>query len=127
MAQFQHASALQPQQLTGLTQVRAHRIYLVEDDATREIREIFVPFENVSTVSERTVDIGQGRSYSELVWNEPVDDEHVPGLESLLRYLDNRGLGFTGHTGAAGPSFTGAVRYDQPQGLTPEQKRQARH
>ena len=134
MAQLQHTSSIIPQPLTGLAIIRAHQIHLVEDDETREIREIFVPFDNVSTVSERTVDIGQGRTYSELVWNEPIDDRHVPGLDSLLRYLDDRGVGYTGHTGhtghtgAAGPGLTGGfVRYDGPQGLTPEQKRQARH
>ena len=54
-----------------------------ELDTSTEIREVFVPFANISTVEERTVDIGQGRSYTELVWNEPIDDLHVPGLESF--------------------------------------------
>ena len=56
-------------------------------DVTREIREIFVPFANISAVYEQTHHIGKGRSYTTIEWNEPIDDRHVPGLESLLRYL----------------------------------------
>ena len=52
-----------PQQLTGLTIVRANEIWLTNPltDVTQEIRDIFVPFANISTVYEQTHDIGQGR------------------------------------------------------------------
>jgi hypothetical protein len=80
-----------PQQLTGLTIVRANEIWLTNPltDVTQEISGIFVPFANISTVYEQTHNIGQGRSYTTIEWNEPIDDRHVPGLESLLRYLRN--------------------------------------
>ncbi len=73
-----------PQQLTGLTIVRANEIWLTNPltDVTQEIRDIFVPFANISTVYEQTHNIGQGRSYTTIEWNEPIDDRHVPGLES---------------------------------------------
>ncbi len=63
-----------PQQLTGLTIVRANEIWLTNPltDVTQEIREIFVPFANISTVYEQTHDIGQGRSYTTIEWNEPT-------------------------------------------------------
>ena len=82
-----------PQQLTGLTMVRANEIWLTNPltDVTQEIREIFAPFANISTVYEQTHDIGQGRSYTTIEWNEPIDDRHVPGLQSLLPGLRRRG------------------------------------
>ena len=81
------ATNIAPHQRTGLTIVRANEIWLTNPltDVTREIREIFVPFANISTVYEQTHDIGQGSSYTTIEWNEPIDDRHVPGLDSLLR------------------------------------------
>ena len=103
-------------QLTGLTIVRANEIWLTNPltDETREVRDIFVPFANISTVYEQTHDIGQGRSYTTIEWNEPIDDLHVPGLESLLRYLQTL-------RGAQGPTASAALRGRfGPQGVDGE-------
>ena len=96
-----------PQQLTGLTIVRANEIWLTNPltDVTQEIRDISAPFANISTVYEQTHVIGQARTYTTIEWNEPIDGRHVPGLQSLLRYLENfRGIqGPTGSDGTRGP------------------------
>ena len=102
MAFLQYNAGPAPQQLTGLAIVRGHRIYLVQGDTSTDIREIFFPWANISTVYEHQVDIGQGRSYTELRWTEPIDDLHVPGLESLLRWMRNSPTGPPGVQGLRG-------------------------
>jgi len=52
------------------------------------IRRIFVEqATDVAKVEERETDIGGGLIHTSLEWEEPINDERVPGLESLIRWL----------------------------------------
>lgn len=100
-----------PQQLTGLAIARAHTFLQIEseEDESIDIRRIYFPFKNISTVYEAVIDIGQGRSYTELRWTEPIDDLHCPGLASLLRWLrfpPSGAVGPRGLRGIAAPQDT---------------------
>ena len=60
----QFASAWHPPPLTGLINVRAHRFLLALGEETKDIREIFLEWEDVAKLVETTCHIGQGRCYS---------------------------------------------------------------
>ena len=91
----QYPSAWHPPPLTGLIDVRAHNFLLALQrngrGETVNIREIFLEWEDVAKLVQITCNIGQGRCYSRVHWDHP-DDDHVPGLGSLLRYLCSLGL-----------------------------------
>ena len=86
MAANQRGSAWAPPPLTGLVEGRFTRLLLQLADGTVDIRDLFLPTNTVAHVRERFVDIGQGRGYTVLDWDE-TDDDHVPGMASLLRFL----------------------------------------
>ena len=91
----QYPSTWHPPPLTGLIDVRAHNFLLALQrngrGETVNIREIFLEWEDVAKLVQVTCNIGQGRCYSRVHWDHP-DDDHVPGLGSLLRYLCSLGL-----------------------------------
>ena len=87
----QYPSAWHPPPLTGLIDVRAHNFLLALGTKTVNIREIFLEWEDVAKLVTETCHIGAGRCYSRVHWDFP-DDNHVPGLASLIRYLCSLGL-----------------------------------
>ena len=62
---------------------------------SEDILNIFVNFQNISTVRYIIVQLGGGLSYTKTEFtpqsgasiDEPYDDNHIPGLYSLLKYL----------------------------------------
>ena len=80
--------------LTGIVNITADKISLIqvnEDLGVEEIKNIeniFLQYQNISTVEDITVPIGGGLSYTIKQWIEPVTDEQVAGLSSLLDYLN---------------------------------------
>ena len=55
----------------------------------------------MAKVGERETDVGGGLIHTSLEWQEPIDDTRVPGLESLLPWLQER-PGEPGGTGEKG-------------------------
>ena len=80
--------------LTGIVNITADKISLIQvnDDLgveeIKNIENIFLQYQNISTVEDITVQIGGGLSYTVKQWIDPVTDERVPGLSSLLDYLN---------------------------------------
>ena len=54
----------------------------------KHIENIFLQYKHISTVEDVTVPIGGGLSYTVKQWIDPVTDEQVAGLSSLLDYLN---------------------------------------
>ena len=80
--------------LTGLIDIAANSISLIQlnedlgEEEIKNIEGIFLTYKNISTVVDVTVPIGGGLSYTVKQWVEPVTDNRVPGLSSLLDYLN---------------------------------------
>ena len=80
--------------LTGLIDISANSISLIQlnddlgEEEIKNIEDIFLKYKNISTVVDVTVPIGGGLSYTVKQWVEPVTDNRVPGLSSLLDYLN---------------------------------------
>ena len=77
----------------GIIDVEADRVALRDDEgAPHDIRDLFVNVEDIGTVREVLTDIGGGFTHTTLTWNneddQPPTDDQVPGLASLLRFLD---------------------------------------
>ena len=77
----------------GIIDVEADRVALRDDEgAPHDIRDLFVDVDAIATVRERTVEIGGGIRHTVLTWDGEQDetptDGQVPGLASLLRYLE---------------------------------------
>ena len=73
--------------LTNTADVTAHAIRLVEADAVRDVRDIFVHQAQIVTVSPLRVQVTPDFSYEQLQWPEVVDDTMAPALSSLLGWL----------------------------------------
>ena len=76
---------------------------LTENDARPgepvDVPELFIQrISDVAKVEMKQYHIGGGRMHERLEWQEPVNDERVPGLESLIRWLNER-------TPGAGPTY----------------------
>ena len=70
------------------------------------IRDLFVEkVTDVAKVEERECHIGGGLFHRQLEWEEPISDERVPGLDSLIRWLRER------EPGAGGPVFNVKRKY----------------
>ena len=81
-----------------------NRLALFENDKEPgrpvNIRDLFVEkVSDVAKVEEREYHIGGGRFHRQLEWEEPISDERVPGLDSLIRWLNER------EPGTGGPVF----------------------
>ena len=80
--------------LTGIVNITADKISLIQvndflgQEEIKNIEDIFLQYKNISTVEDITVPIGGGLSYTIKQWIEPVTDEQVAGLSSLLDYLN---------------------------------------
>ena len=58
------------------------------EEEIKNIEDIFSKYKNISTVEDVIVPIGGGLSYTVKQRVEPVTDSRVPGLSSLLDYLN---------------------------------------
>ena len=59
-----------------------------------DIRDLFVQkVSDVARVETKQYHIGGGLFDARLEWQEPINDERVPGLESLIKWLDERAPG----------------------------------
>ena len=80
--------------LSGVTSILAHEIKLIlqensggqHQQVIRDIFELFLGKDVVQTLNTQTVTIAPGQSYTRYFYDNP-DDSQVPGLESLLLFL----------------------------------------
>ena len=78
--------------LTGLIDITANSISLIGYDEDGEegithLLDLFLMYKNISSVEDVQVPIGGGQYYTIKAWMGTIDDLHVPGLESLIEYL----------------------------------------
>ena len=79
--------------LTGLIDITANVMKLISIDANDDeqltnILDLFVQFNNISTVIDVQVPIGGGLTYTLKQWVSPISDQQVPGLASRIDYLE---------------------------------------
>lgn len=80
--------------LTGLLDVYANTLNLIDydDEPQTNILAIFFPYKNISGLTTENVPIGGGLYYTRKIFvpnaDLTYDDLHLPGLKSLLEYLD---------------------------------------
>jgi len=61
-----------------------------EDTGQEEITNVlslFLMYSNISTVEDVNVSLGGGQYYTIKQWVGTIDDNHIPGLQSLIEYL----------------------------------------
>ena len=84
-------------QWRGIYDFEFNSIGLVQNDQSpgvaTDIRELFVQKTDLAKVEEKQYHIGGGIFDTRLEWEEPIDDQRAPGLESLLRWLAENGNG----------------------------------
>ena len=79
--------------LTGLIDVYANSLNLIDysSQTSEDIWNIFVNVQNISTVRDIIVQLGGGLSFTKTEFipniDETFDDNHIPGLNWLLKYL----------------------------------------
>ena len=83
--------------LTGIIDVYANSLNLIDNSSktSEDILNIFVDVQNICTVRDIIVQLGGGLSFTKTEFtprcgasiDEPYDDNHKPGLYSLLKYL----------------------------------------
>ena len=79
--------------ITGLIDITANIIKLIsinenDEEQIANILDLFVQFNNISTVIDVQIPIGGGLTYTLKQWVSPISDERVPGLASLIDYLE---------------------------------------
>lgn len=80
--------------LTGIVSLTANDISLFQltDEGLEEVKNIeniFLKYNNISTVQDREIPIGGGLSYSIKEWSNPISNNQVPGLQALIEYLES--------------------------------------
>ena len=102
--------------LTNTADVNAHYINLISlsDGSTTEIRDKFVDKNQIASVAESVVQVTPEYAVTELAWPTPTSDEQVPGLDSLIRWLQQEGTGGGGekHYHITRNSFAQVVTQD---------------
>ena len=83
--------------LTGLIDITANVIKLIsidehDDEQIANVLDLFVQFNNIATVIDVQVPIGGGLTYTLKQWVSPISDTHVPGMSSLIEYLETNYL-----------------------------------
>ena len=79
--------------LTGSVDITADSIRLIvynEDTGQEEITNVlslFLMYDNISIVEDLNVSLGGGPYYTIKQWVGVIDDNHIPGLQSLIEYL----------------------------------------
>ena len=70
--------------LTNTADLTCHIIRLVEQEETRDVREIFVDRQAVVATLSSTVQVTPDYSYQLQQWPEDITDQQVPALRSRL-------------------------------------------
>jgi hypothetical protein len=79
--------------LTGSVDITADSIRLIvynEDAGQEEITNVlslFLMYDNISAVEDVNISLGGGQYYTIKQWVGTIDDNHIPGLQSLIDYL----------------------------------------
>ena len=73
--------------LSNTADITAHVVRLVEQESTRDVRDIFVDKTQVVAAISQHVQVTPDYSYEQLQWQENTTDEQVPALNSLLSWL----------------------------------------
>ena len=79
--------------LTGSVDITADSIRLIvynEDAGQEEITNVlslFLMYDNISVVEDVNISLGGGQYYTIKQWVGTIDDNHIPGLQSLIDYL----------------------------------------
>ena len=79
--------------LTGSVDITADsiRLILYDEDTGQEvitnILSLFLMYSNISVVEDVNVSLGGGQYYTIKQWVGTIDDNHFPGLQSLIEYL----------------------------------------
>ena len=79
--------------LTGSVDITADSIRLIvynEDTGQEEITNVlslFLMYDNISVVEDVNISLGGGQYYTIKQWVGTIDDNHIPGLQSLIDYL----------------------------------------
>ena len=73
--------------LSNTADITAHIVRLVEQESTRDVRDIFVDKTQVVAASSQIVQVTPDYSYEQLQWPENTTDEQVPALNSLPSWL----------------------------------------
>ena len=76
--------------LTNTADVTCHILRLVEQEETRDVREIFLEQRALVAPQSVSVQVTPDYSYEELRYPEDVTDQQVPALQSLLSWLGQR-------------------------------------
>jgi len=76
--------------LSNTADITAHIVRLVEQEETRDVREIFVDKKQVTAVTPLLVQVAPDYSCEQSQWPENADDTQVPALNSLLRWLEQQ-------------------------------------
>ena len=75
--------------LTGLTDITAHSISLIQSDRTYNINDIFIPKIYISVAEPYDVVIDEfGNTVQMYQFTGGINDDKVGGLESLLNYMN---------------------------------------
>ncbi len=79
--------------LTNIIDIAANSIKLIDvdengDQTLTNIIDLFLSYSAISTVIDVNIPIGGGLFYTVKQWVGDVDDKHVPGLQSLIAYMD---------------------------------------
>ena len=75
--------------LTGLTDITANSISLIQSDGTKNINDIFIPKRAISVAEPYDVVIDEfGNTVQMYQFTGDIDDTKVAGLESLLNYIN---------------------------------------
>jgi hypothetical protein len=76
--------------LSNTADVSCHILRLVEQEETRDVREIFVDQRALIAARPVLVQVTPDYSYEQLQWPEEVNDQQVPALRSLLGWLEQQ-------------------------------------
>ena len=69
--------------------VNSLALFVESEDDFKDIYDIFMDYNDIAVVEQSVVNVGGGVNYTTVDFNtEDVDDWHVPGLESMLTYLN---------------------------------------
>ena len=79
--------------LTGLIDITANVVKLISiannnEEQIQNILDLFIQFNNISTVINVVYPLGGGLTYTEKEWISPINDTRAPGLSSLIDFLN---------------------------------------
>jgi len=73
--------------LSNTADITAHIIRLVENESTRDVKDIFVDKTQIVSANSQLGQVTPDYSYEQLLWPETTTDAQVPALNSLLSWF----------------------------------------